>query len=183
MSSDPSLLSLVAAGFYIAVAFATVAAAFRARRSGQASAHAIVWIALAFLFVVLAVSRMLGLEDLLEQHLREGLRGRGSYDDRGGMQSVLVATLIAATGIGSFAFLLFARGRSLLRGRRNLAVLIAGSAGMALILLVALRVLSFHQTDALLYGPLKLNWIIDLGASVTVIAAALFYVRLLPSAR
>ncbi|MFY7744441.1 MAG: hypothetical protein ACOVQY_03395 [Erythrobacter sp.] len=29
-----------------------------------------------------------------------------------------------------------------------------------------------------LYGPLKLNWVIDLGATLTVLVAAAYYVRI-----
>jgi hypothetical protein len=48
-----------------------------------------------------------------------------------------------------------------------------------MLLLLALRIVSLNAVDAVLFGPLKVNWITDIGASVFVIAAALYYVRLL----
>jgi hypothetical protein len=40
-----------------------------------------------------------------------------------------------------------------------------------------LRVISLHAIDALLYGPIKLNWVIDLGTSLIVLSAAAYYTR------
>jgi hypothetical protein len=43
---------------------------------------------------------------------------------------------------------------------------------------MALRIASLHMIDALLYGPLKLNWVIDIGGSLVVLVAAIYYVQL-----
>jgi hypothetical protein len=47
-----------------------------------------------------------------------------------------------------------------------------------MVMLLGLRIVSLHQIDVLLYGPAKLNWVIDIGASLTVLTAAGFYIRL-----
>lgn len=43
--------------------------------------------------------------------------------------------------------------------------------------LILLRTISFSAFDRLLYGPLKLNWVGDIGAASLVLGAALFYIR------
>ena len=63
--------------------------------------------------------------------------------------------------------------------RLCMAVAVATFAALAMLLLLALRIVSLNAVDAVLFGPLKVNWITDIGASVFVIAAALYYVRLL----
>ncbi len=42
---------------------------------------------------------------------------------------------------------------------------------------ISIRTVSFHALDRLLDGPLKLNWVGDIGATLTVIGAAVIYVR------
>jgi hypothetical protein len=44
--------------------------------------------------------------------------------------------------------------------------------------MTALRLASLHAVDALLYSPVKLNWVIDLGASLVVMLSAIGYIRL-----
>ena len=56
----------------------------------------------------------------------------------------------------------------------------AAAAGCGIMLaVIAMRVISLHAMDFLLYGPPKLNWIGDLGASCMVMAAAVYYILLL----
>jgi hypothetical protein len=47
-----------------------------------------------------------------------------------------------------------------------------------MLFLVILRVISLHMIDRLLFGPLKLNWIGDIGASLVVLGAAIYYMKL-----
>ncbi len=65
-----------------------------------------------------------------------------------------------------------------IRGRRNVARLAGVLASAAMVCLMALRIASLHMTDALLYGPAKLNWVIDIGVSLVVLIAAIYYVQL-----
>ena len=46
-----------------------------------------------------------------------------------------------------------------------------------------LRLISLSPVDALLYGPIKLNWIVDLGLGLSVVVSALAYVRIVGSRR
>ena len=65
-----------------------------------------------------------------------------------------------------------------IHGRRNIAVGVAATASGVMMVTIAMRIISLHAMDRLLYGPLKLNWIGDVGSSFFVIAAAIYYVML-----
>ena len=84
--------------------------------------------------------------------------------------------MLAVVGASSFAFLYRITRRH--RGRRNIARITAIIAAFVMIFLLGLRLASLHLVDALLFGPLKLNWVIDLGASLIVIFAASYYVQI-----
>lgn len=134
------------------------------------------WLILAMLFGVLAVLRFYAVEEILRDSLRAHLRTQGTYGDRRNVQAPLVAMLLAITGATVFALLY--RWSRVLRGRRNLARMVAVTAALGMLFLMTVRLASLHALDALLYGPVKLNWIVDLGASATVLGAAVYYVRL-----
>lgn len=172
--SGPSSLSLIAAALYAVVVLACLAATFSAVAYRQVPAHWRSWAALAILFCVLIVLRVLNLEPIWRDDLRAFLVATDSYDDRRGLQGILVLGIAALAGIAAF-FWIFRRVRSL-RGRRNFAVIAAQTAGMAMVALVALRTVSFSALDKLLFGPLKLNWITDLGASAVIAGTAAYYV-------
>jgi hypothetical protein len=150
-----------------------MAAAF-ARR--QVRWHLLGWAALALLFTLLAVMRVFAVEDLLREELRLVLRAEGSYDNRRVFQGpVFAALIIAAAAIGGFWTYYASRT---IRGRRNIAAMAAIASGCALLFLLVLRLVSLHSVDQLLYGPLKLNWIIDLGSSAIVLASGYLYWRI-----
>lgn len=48
---------------------------------------------------------------------------------------------------------------------------------VAMVMLLSLRIISMHQIDQLLYGPIKLNWLIDIGASLLAMGAEAIYIR------
>ncbi len=179
MFSPSSMLSLAASGIYGLVMLACIVAAVTARQHRQPSNHWWTWAALALLFVVLMAVRLGGVEEWLRATLRETLRADGDYRDRRSIQAPIVAAILVIAGLGTLGFLYQATRR--LAGRRNLARLAAVIAALAMVFLIALRMASLHMIDALLYGPVKLNWVIDLGASLTVIAAAFYYTRLVRS--
>lgn len=177
MPEGPSLLSFAAAGFYALVVIACLAAAYVARDQKQQIWHFQVWIAVSALFVFFIVSRILGLEETLRADLRGWLRAEDMVEDRRVMQGAFIAgaiALLAAAGL--YAVYLVSRR---IQGRRNIAAAIAGGCGLGMLGLIALRTISLHAMDRLLYGPLKLNWVGDLGASAAIIAAAAYYVWLI----
>ncbi|MEP0473064.1 MAG: hypothetical protein ABJQ41_10395 [Marinomonas sp.] len=53
---------------------------------------------------------------------------------------------------------------------------LAQISAIAMLCLIALRVISFHATDQLLYG-MRLNWVIDPALTLAVAGAAIWTVR------
>ena len=181
MPTGASSLSLAASGFYLLVICAAVIAMLTARRNRQQKWHVRGWLMLALLFLVLAIMRILDVEDLLREELRETLRSQGSYGERRGFQRPLAAGVLAIAALVGFWW--FYRTARTIRGRRNVAVTIGLANGAAMVLLVMLRLISLSPVDALLYGPIKLNWIVDLGLGLSVVVSALAYVRIVGSRR
>lgn len=165
------MLSLVGAAYY-GVVFLACILGFRAAR-GAPNWHLAVWGALVILFAALIVWRVLSLEDILRTELRDLLRGSHAYGQRRGLQLVLAGGLAL---IGAIAATVAIRMvRTLIRGRRDRFCFIALLSGGAMLGLVLLRLISWHATDLLLFGPLKLNWFLDLGLATSVAACALLY--------
>ncbi|BDI59494.1 hypothetical protein [Qipengyuania nanhaisediminis] len=178
---EPSALSLFAAFFYAAVAGASIHAGRIAVQSRQARWHRSVFFAIAVLFAFLIAWRVLAVEDILREVMREQLRGEMVYDGRREMQRLIASAIIVLVALGGFALVF--RIRASLRGRRNQIAVAAAGGSAAMVLLIALRLVSFHWIDAALYGPLKLNWFIDLGLGLAIMVAALAYTKVVRRAR
>ena len=171
------MLSLIAAGLYAVAVCAVICAAIIAHSWRQSSGHARGWLVLAVLFGGLVVMRLMDAEQLLAQDLRNWLRSAGAYADRRSLQGPLAAIILAIAAIAALGW--FVRNARQARGQCAVALAAAQMAGMAMVCLIALRLVSFHPVDALLYGPLKLNWFADLGLTLIVVISALIYVRAL----
>lgn len=173
MIAGTSTLSLLAAALYLVVAGAAAAAAVEAARHRQIAWHLIAWGVIAGLFIWLALVRIYGLEDLLRGDLRMMLYAERTYEERRTLQKPLFALVfvIAAAMVGGLTYFLAKR----VKGRRNVAVLLAIGCSGGLIFLAALRLVSLHSVDALLYGPFKINWFADLGMTIVVFACAVRY--------
>lgn len=176
MSAGPSFLSLVGSGLYLVVALACLIASATAVRGRQQPTHWQTWGMLAVLFGIFAMIRFFNLEDIARSGMRAYLVAEGAYGARRMVQAPLVA--LALTGAVLIVFALIYRWSRSVRGRRNVARVVAVLAVLAMLLLIALRLASLHAVDALLYGPLKLNWIIDAGASLMVLGVAAYYTKL-----
>jgi hypothetical protein len=173
---EPSVLSLIAAAFYGAVVVSCVLALTAAHDRRQIRWHVTGWSVLALLFIILAAMRIFAIEDILREGMRLLLRAEGSYDSRRSVQGPIFATFfLIAAAIGAFWFYRVTRT---IRGRRNIAAMLAIASGCSLVFLLVLRIVSLHAMDELLYGPLKLNWVVDLGSSAVVLAAGFYYWRL-----
>ena len=177
----PTLLSLVMFGVYLVVAALAAIAALRARHYRQPRRFVAVWAGLAALFVILALWRIGGMEDVLREAMRSWLRGHEMYAQRRTYQWPAAAAAFAIAVFG--AGVLLAKFRGAGARRRERATIIALACGWGMIALVAVRVISFSQVDRFLYGPLKLNWIADAGFSAGVALLALYYLKLLSSQR
>lgn len=172
----PSIFSLLAVGLYVLVGCACLLAAATAGRHRQPFAHRRTWVLVGLAFGVLALMRIGNVEELVRGLFRTELQLTGSYEQRRVMQRP-VAFAVVALVAGLFAWGLWLQWRAA-QGRRNMALFVAFAALVTLVMLMGLRIVSLHQIDVLLYGPTKLNWLIDIGASLTVLAAAAFYIRL-----
>ena len=176
MFENLTVLSLAAMGLYVLVALGCSAGASAAMTNHQPKWHRNAWMLLALLFVALLVMRGIGAEEWARAALRDGLRSDGSYADRRDMQRLIVAGVLTfVAGLGGWWFYRACRA---IRGRRNVAIMLALVSGAAMAFLIAVRLISLHAIDRLLYGPLKLNWIIDVGASFAVLGLAVYYVKL-----
>lgn len=175
MFGTVSHLSLIAAGLYAFVAVSCAAAAATAVSRRQRHWHIYAWTALSALFCGLMISRIAGFEELARSMLREELRGGGAYEGRRDFQTRIVAMLLSVGAIG--ALIWFYRAGRALHGRRNMATIAALGAGAGMLLLIALRLISLHAIDKILFGPLKINWFADLGISVLIMTAGAFYFR------
>lgn len=168
-------MSLSAAGLYIVVVTASFIAAGGAMRLRQPRWHRRTWVVIALIFAVFAVMRVVGLEDILRDALRAMLRIEDVYGNRRALQRPLaVAAIITLSVITGFVYF---RQYFAVKSRRNIALLSATVSALLMALLMALRIISLHQIDTVLYGPLKLNRVLDIGASLIVLGSALSYLR------
>jgi hypothetical protein len=184
MTGAPSALSLAAAGMYMIVVTAVVLACVRAIALQQVPWHKFAWGAIAALFLGLVLMRIFSVEELVRSELRGKLYTEGVYENRRSLQAPLFVFVFAmATVIAGGLFNFVARG---VRGRRNIAAIIAIGCTGGMLFLLALRLVSLHSVDELLYGTFKLNWVADLGLSLIVLGCAVRYVRVVgggPSGR
>ena len=142
------------------------------RSSGRKQAAG--WIAVAAWFALMIVLRLGDVEETARQALRLWFRSRDAYDDRQRLQLPLaLATLIGAALLAVIA----RRGWRASAGdtaRKLLHIALVAAAGF--LPLYALRIVSLHITDTLLYsGPVRLNWLADGG--LTLLAGAAAYIR------
>ncbi len=176
MNIEPSTLSLAAAAFYFLVACGAIYAGRTASALSQPPWHRQIWFGTAVFFLALIAWRLFAVEDLLRAEMREILRNASAYDARRDFQSAIVAIILSFLAVVAFSALY--HNRWALRGRRN-AVSVAVVIGCgALLMLIVLRLVSFHWIDALLHGALKLNWFADLGISLGIVLGSLYYVKL-----
>jgi len=181
LTSAPSLPSLAAAGLYGVVVLLCLMAAVTAGRQRQQSWHKTAWLAIALLFAGLALLRLYGVEEALRDDLRSLLYADGVYEERRKYQRPIAATVLALLALGIFVWI--AIGFRKVHGRRNAAILVALASAFAMVGLLALRLISLSPVDALLYGPVKLNWIVDLGSALGVLASAGVYFAVVSRSR
>ncbi len=176
MSDGPSVLSLAAAGLYAIVVIACLIALARTRRIGHPVWHARSWAVLALLFIFLLSMRVTGIEETLRDSVRAVLRAEGAFEERRDFQRIVVGALFLIGAAGGFW--LFYKASKGAKQRLDRVVQVAVGAGLVMGGLIALRLVSLHSIDRLLYGALKLNWVTDIGTSLTILGAGAYYVWL-----
>lgn len=173
MSEGPSILSLAAACLYALAALACLIAYARSIKRKLPLWHARSWLSLAILFALLIVLRVAMIEDYLRLGARALLREQGVYGLRREWQTLVVITFLLTAA--TIAVWLARRALNGSNRRPDIAVKLANAAGLGMVGLLALRLISLHMIDKVLNGPLKLNWIGDVGMSFAVLAAAAYY--------
>lgn len=154
-----------------------VAAMSAARRSWvfarpQRETH--LWLAIAAVLLALAVFRLGNGEDLLRQDVRAWAAASNLYADRRMWQAPFAAAVFLGAALAGF--LMMRRWQKSRVDKGQWALRIALLAVAAFLPLYAIRLISLHITDVLLYsGPVRLNWILELGICGAVLVCAIFY--------
>ncbi|WP_340588358.1 hypothetical protein [Erythrobacter alti] len=173
-----TLTSLFSVAVYLAVMLVCIVAALLAHRDGAPHRHILSWALIGSCFVILMANRIGNIEHQLRETLRAALRDNShlSYNDRWDLQAPLfVLVVVIALLLVYFAWRSWSRTRNSKRIRYLLAAQIAI---LAFLPLLALRLISLHATDELLYsGPIRLNWILDGLLTGIVGLSALLYIR------
>ena len=176
--ADPSPLSLAAAFFYGFVAFACLLADRASNRRPYRPAFG--WGAIAAVFALLAAMRFLAGEDILRAELREWIDYVGLQSERRAWQWPLTIAVLVMAGISGFATIRRMRSHGRDRSRRSLEW--AWLATFAMLALLTVRIVSLHQADSMLFsrmfGPIRFNWVLDIGLSTVVLLAAISATRL-----
>lgn len=181
MLTDLSVLSLVACALYGVVASVSLRAACEARSKRQQPWHLKAWGLIAFYFVVLIVLRLFNIEEGLREGLRQFLEAQNLLANRRSFQGPIIAIVIILFSAAAMLAVYWTSQR--VSGRRNIAVALAIGACGVMFATMAMRVVSLHALDRFLNGPLKLNWVGDIGSSLAVLGAALFYVSVVRGKR
>ncbi|WFL75973.1 hypothetical protein P7228_08105 [Altererythrobacter arenosus] len=173
--SSPSMLSLIAAALYLGVAAVAGRAGKTSGLGGGEKGDMAWWFAIASLFVLLAAMRVFLVEDQVRMAFRAVLSGAELYETRRSLQRPLALLALLATSavLGAIIWTAIRETRALVRALR-----LAQLAACAMIALVGMRLISLGPIDYVLFGPLRPNWIIDLGASLCVGLAASRYAAL-----
>lgn len=171
MAGSHPVLGLLACFFYVGVSFAAISA----WRLSERPDDRLRWGFVAAFFLILAILRGTGLEAAATSAMREALTQDGLYARRRDVQRPLAALAVVLIS-GVLALFYLKRPRS--SGRRGVGqrewprfwamvgvVLMCG--------VVVMRLISFHELDRYLYGPVRMNWVLDIGSSAVVVLAAL----------
>ncbi len=179
MAPGMSLFSVLAVSLYLLAIGMSVRAALvaRAKSGGRDSRF---WLASALLFGLLIVSRLFGVEAALTENLRSELKALALYRGRAEIQGI-VASVVVVTVAAVIALWIWLRTRTPWRevsvaGRYRMAAEVACG---AMVCLVMLRVVSLHIVDSLLFRGPHLNWLVDVGATVAIIACSAGFSRAL----
>lgn len=170
------MLNYLASLGYLIAALLCMAGAVTGRNTGRSKGDMAVWISAAAMFGVLIAMRMLGGEDYLRGLLRGVAAGEGFYNTRWLGQVAAIILLAGLLGLGWHKIRLDWVQKRGSQTARFMRVVLLAMAGFAL--LYGLRLISLHAVDQLLYaGPLRLNWLLEGAFTLTIAAAAVFYIR------
>lgn len=168
-------LTLIAATTYALIALLGLLAAVLCDRHMRPATQLVHWLVFALFFVSLAVLRLADFEEVCRQALRQALAAQEVYGERRNFQGPIVA--IALFAGAALCFVAWWTWPSLQRWP-ELGIWLARMAVGGYVLLIALRVVSLHAMDQILYaGPLRLNWLLDAGLAATALLATFLYLQ------
>lgn len=176
MTGSHPLLGFIACLLYLGVS-ATALAAWRVsdRRDDRVR-----WAMTAGFFLIIALLRGSGAETAVTTAIRESLLQDGLYEHRRDVQRPLaaLAVVLISSALGLFYV---KRPKSL--GRKPPSPRswprFWAMVGITLMCgVVLMRLISFHDLDRYLYGPVRMNWILDIGSSALVALSALHFRRI-----
>lgn len=170
---DPHIMGWVTVAAYALAALLALRAAMKAKHiysDETVAMQRFFWIALAVLFLFLAVNKQLDLQSLFTAIGRCHAKINGWYDERRGFQRQFIYGMMGATACG-FVILAVVFRKIL---RPNWLALL----GVFLVMtFVAVRAVGFHHFDIIIgyeIGDVRMNWVMELGGIAFVIAGALF---------
>ena len=171
-----STASLVAMPAYAVAAILCAIAASCANPASRSHRQLASWRVCTAFYIMLIIIRLLKVEEQTRQTLRTYIRVTGEYDSRRLLQAPLVAlTLLATTALAIPAWRAWRRRRSNACGLLALTGLYTIC---AFVPLYALRIISLHSVDRVLYsGSVRFNWLLELGLTVSTSLVAVLYVR------
>ncbi len=173
MTFEPSIFSLTAAAIYLAASLACCVAAVAVQRQVNARAQLWGWLGIAAFFALLIASRLWGWEELIRDTLKSAFLAGEAYASRRQLQLPLaLVVLVAGAGLALVFLQQFRRAQ----GATSRYLGFASGATIGMAGLIALRIISFHATDRILYG-LKLHWVFDIGFTLAVLGAAILTIR------
>jgi hypothetical protein len=177
------LVTLLALALYAAGCISAVGASAMAISRGRTRAEWVTWVLAVLTMSAVFLIRLYDLEDLARDLVREHLVASGAYADRWSFQAPVAAAIVLVSA--GCAWLALLSVQNFRRRSRTQLLLLAGRFGMlGFVPLFAVRIVSLHMTDQLLYaGPVRLNWVLDLGLTLMVGGSAAVYVLLLVSRR
>jgi hypothetical protein len=126
-----------------------------------------VWVVATLVMVLLGINKQFDLQSLLTQTMRDLAHDHGWYGERRPFQVKVIIAVIAAALAGLVAIVYPLR--------RVLGRVLWVLAAIAwIIAFVSIRATSLHQVDFLLSrgGPLRLNWVCELGGIAVLAASA-----------
>ncbi|MFM2371322.1 MAG: hypothetical protein RIS85_1059 [Pseudomonadota bacterium] len=171
MAGTHPVLALAACGMYLGVA---VACGFAARNAMSHGSRKF-WILSGVFFVALTILRGTGIEIAITDALRAQLYQDGAYESRREFQRPLAAAAFVLICAALYLFYLKRPApRAGPRGWARFWALIGITVMLGVILM---RLISFHELDRLLYGPVRMNWVLDIGSALLVAASAVVFGR------
>ena len=167
---DPTPMGWLTVALYLGTAVVCWRITRRLRDSGTASgSEALVWAAIAILFLALGINKQLDLQSAVTEIGRVLAHAQGWYDRRESVQLAFVAAFGAVCLSVALTFLVLIR-------KAPAVTWLAVLGTVVVLVFVAVRAASFHHIDRFIGTTvvgLRWNWILEIGGILIVLTAGL----------